>query len=79
MSSPKNHSRSTLYESIGAYDNVTRREIVTIVNKQEYRRLMDYIKAVDPRAFVTVISVNEAQYQPKNPNESKKRTKKDGA
>ncbi len=73
------HSGATLYESIGAYDNVTRREIVTIVNKQEYRRLMDYIKAVDPRAFVTVISVNEAQYQPKNPNESKKRTKKDGA
>ena len=59
------HSGATLYESIGAYDGAVRREIVTIVDNQEYRRLMDYIRAVDPRAFVTVISVNELQYQPK--------------
>lgn len=59
------HSGATLYDSIGAYDNKTRKELVTIVDKNEFRRLMDYIRAVDPRAFVTVIAVNEICYQPK--------------
>ena len=26
---------------------------------------MDYVKKVDPKAFVTVYSVNEMRYQPK--------------
>lgn len=60
------HSGATLYESIGAYDKVTRREAVVIVDKNEYRLLMDYVKKTDPKAFVTVISVNELSYQPKN-------------
>ena len=60
------HSGATLYESIGAYDNTVRKEIVTIVDKQEYRRLMDYVRKTDPKAFVTVYSVNELRYQPKN-------------
>jgi uncharacterized membrane-anchored protein YitT (DUF2179 family) len=60
------HSGATLYESIGAYDRVTRREAVVIVDKNEYRLLMDYVKKTDPKAFVTVISVNELSYQPKN-------------
>jgi len=59
------HSGATLYESIGAYDNVTRREAVVIVDKNEYRLLMDYVKRVDPKAFVTVIEVNELRYQKK--------------
>ena len=61
------HSGATLYESIGAYDLTTRREIVTIVDKNEFRKLMDYVKKVDPKAFVTVYSVNELRYQPKVP------------
>ena len=60
------HSGATLYDSIGAYDNTVRKEIVTIVDKQEYRRLMDYVRKTDPKAFVTVYSVNELRYQPKN-------------
>lgn len=59
------HSGATLYESIGAYDNTPRREAVVIVDKNEYRALMDHIKKVDPKAFVTVIEVNELNYQPK--------------
>ncbi|MBR2371132.1 MAG: YitT family protein [Clostridia bacterium] len=59
------HSGATLYESIGAYDNTVRREIVTIVNNHEYRQLMEFIRKTDPKAFVTVISVNELRYQPK--------------
>ena len=60
------HSGATLYESTGAYDKVTRREAVVIVDKNEYRLLMDEIRRVDPKAFVTVIAVNELNYQPKN-------------
>ena len=41
------------------------KEIITIVDKHEYRKLMDYVKKVDPKAFVTVYSVNEIRYQPK--------------
>ena len=59
------HSGATLYDSIGAYGNTKRTEIVTIVDKQEYRLLMDYIKKTDPTAFITVYSVNEIHYQPK--------------
>ena len=59
------HSGATLYEGIGAYDGTVRREVVTIVDKNEYRLLMDYVKKVDPKAFVTVYSVNEMRYQPK--------------
>jgi len=60
------HSGCSLYDAIGAYDNVTRREINVIVDKQEYRMLMDYMKKTDPKAFMTVYSVNEINYQPKN-------------
>jgi uncharacterized membrane-anchored protein YitT (DUF2179 family) len=59
------HSGATLYDSIGAYDGTVRREIVTIVDKNEYRKLMEFVKKTDPKAFVTVYSVNELRYQPK--------------
>ncbi len=59
------HSGATLNEIIGAYDKTTRHEVITIVDKQEFRRLMDYVRKTDPKAFVTVYSVNEIRYQPK--------------
>ena len=59
------HSGATINEIIGAYDNTPRREIITIVDNQEYRKLMDYVKKADPKAFVTVYSVNEINYTPK--------------
>ena len=59
------HSGATIYESYGAYDKVLRKEIVTIVDKNEYRKLMDFIKKTDPKAFITVYKVNSMQYQPK--------------
>ena len=59
------HSGASHYDLYGAYDGSVRREIVTIVDKQEYRRLMDYVHKTDPKAFVTVYSVNEIRYQPK--------------
>ena len=59
------HSGATLNEIIGAYDNTPRKEMITIVDKHEYRKLMDFVRATDPKAFVTVYSVSEMRYQPK--------------
>ena len=59
------HSGASLNEIIGAYDNRVRREIITIVDKQEYKLLMDYVRKTDPKAFITVYSVSEISYQPK--------------
>lgn len=59
------HSGATLNEIIGAYDRTPRTEMVTIVDKNEYRLLMDYVRKIDPKAFVTVYSVSDMRYQPK--------------
>lgn len=59
------HSGASINELIGAYDNQPRREIVVIVDNTEYRKLMDYMRKTDPKAFMTVYSVNEMKYQPK--------------
>ena len=62
----KLHSGASLYDAIGAYDHTVRREIVAIVDNSEYRKLMEFVKKTDPTAFITVYSVNEINYQPKN-------------
>ena len=59
------HSGATLNEIIGAYDRTPKMEMVTIVDKHEYKQLMDYVRKVDPKAFVTVYSVSDMRYQPK--------------
>ena len=59
------HSGATIYEAIGAYDGRPRREIITIVDKNEYAMLMTYILKTDKNAFVTVYAVNEVIYRPK--------------
>ena len=59
------HSGATINEIIGAYDNTPRREVIVIVDKNEYRKLMEYVKKLDPKAFITVYSVSEISYQPK--------------
>ena len=59
------HSGASLNEIIGAYDKTAKREIITIVDKHEFRRLMDYVRRLDPAAFITVYSVSEIHYKPK--------------
>ena len=59
------HSGATIYEAIGAYDNTKRREIIAIVDKNEYSKLMNFISKTDPDAFLTVYNVNEVIYKPK--------------
>ena len=59
------HSGATLNEIIGAYDHSKRLEMIAIVDKQEYKRLMEFVRKTDPKAFVTVYSVSDMRYIPK--------------
>ena len=59
------HSGATIYEAIGAYKMEKRHEIITIVDKGEYQKLMKFINQEDPKAFITVYNVSNMRYQPK--------------
>ena len=59
------HSGATMYEAIGAYNFEKHNEIITIVDKNEYQKLMNFINREDPKAFVTIYSVSSMHYQPK--------------
>lgn len=50
---------------MGAYNMQKYREIITIVDKSEYQKLMNYIVQKDPEAFVTVYTVSDMRYRPK--------------
>ena len=59
------HSGATVYESYGAYNMQKRLEIITIVDKNEYQKLMNYMNQEDPQAFITVYTVSDIRYRPK--------------
>lgn len=59
------HSGATMYEAIGAYNFEKHNEIITIVDKSEYQKLMKFINNIDPKAFITVYNVSDMRYQPK--------------
>ena len=59
------HSGATVYESYGAYNMEKRREIITIVDKGEYQKLMNFMNREDPQAFITVYTVSDMRYRPK--------------
>ena len=59
------HSGATIYEAIGAYHFEKHNEIITIVDKSEYQKLMKFINELDPKAFITVYNVSSMKYQPK--------------
>ncbi|MBQ7868478.1 MAG: YitT family protein [Clostridia bacterium] len=56
---------ASLNQTIGAYENTVHKEIITIVDKQKYRALMDYVRKVDPQAFIAVYSVSDMRCKPK--------------
>ena len=60
------HSGATIYEATGAYQFEKHNEIVTIVDKSEYQKLMRFINELDPKAFITVYNVSSMKYQPKS-------------
>lgn len=59
------HSGATIYEAIGAYNFEKHNEIITIVDKSEYQKLMNFINRVDSNAFITVYNVSNMRYRPK--------------
>ena len=65
------HSGATIYEAIGAYNFEKHNEIIAIVDKSEYQKLMTFINREDPKAFITVYNVSNMQYQPKTRTKEK--------
>ena len=55
----KLHRGVTLYMAKGGYDNKEKVEIQTILTRQEYGELMNYIHETDKKSFVTVSTVSE--------------------
>jgi len=62
----KMHSGATTYDATGAYTNNVHKEIVVVVYKNEYLDLINFITRIDPNAFITVYSINEVIFRPKN-------------
>lgn len=59
------HSGATIYHAYGAYEDKKYDEIIVIVDKNEYMKLMKYMSETDPDAFIAVYAVNEILYRPK--------------
>lgn len=51
---------ATLYAAKGAYTGHDKEVITVIVSQKEFFRLKNFVKHVDPRAFITVSNVHEA-------------------
>ena len=60
------HSGATVYDAKGAYTNEVHKEVLVIVYKSEYLTLLNYVTKIDPDAFITVYSINEVIFKPKN-------------
>lgn len=59
------HSGASLYEAVGAYKKEKHTELITIVDKGEYQKLMAFLRKTDPNAFVTVYTVSDIHYKVK--------------
>lgn len=53
------HRGATLYEAYGGLDLTKHIEVETILEKNEYGKLLAFLHKTDPSAFVTVSTVNE--------------------
>ena len=63
------HSGATIYEAIGAYHLQKHDEIITVVDRAEFQKLMNFLDRTDPEAFVTVYQVSDMHYRSKRLNE----------
>ncbi len=53
------HCGATVYRAVGAYTGEEYQELVVIVNKAQYQRLMTFTHELDPEAFVAVYTAAE--------------------
>lgn len=67
------HSGATVYDAQGAYTNEIHKEVLVIVYKNEYLELINFVTSIDPDAFITVYSINEVIFKPKNINKEQKK------
>lgn len=58
------HCGATIYRAEGAYTHERFPELVMIVDKGQYQRLMTYVHRLDPEAFVAVYTVSEVSRKP---------------
>lgn len=58
------HCGATIYRAEGAYTHERFPELVIIVDKGQYQRLMTYVHRLDPEAFVAVYTVSEVSRKP---------------
>ena len=49
----------TLYKAIGGYKNDEKIELITILDRVNYAKLLQYVHSVDEHAFMTVSTTNE--------------------
>ncbi|MCR5371579.1 MAG: YitT family protein [Clostridium sp.] len=61
------HSGASIYRCRGALHRTEQEEVITIVSKPEYQRLMAFLQKTDPYAFITIYKVNDMRYIPKDP------------
>nr|WP_298877975.1 YitT family protein [uncultured Mogibacterium sp.] len=59
------HSGVTKYEASGGFTGDKFDEINVIVNRNEYVKLMKYLRKVDPDAFATATNIHDVMYRPK--------------
>lgn len=59
-------SGATLYQAKGAYTGNQQLEVVTIVDKQKYAQLLQYLEKRDPEAYITVYTVKETREKPRS-------------
>lgn len=52
---------TTIYHAIGGYSKDDKRIINTIVSRSEYIKIRDFIRSVDPKAFVSISHVTEVE------------------
>lgn len=50
---------ATLYQIKGGWNDEEKLELVTILQKNEYAKLLEYVNKIDPQAFVTVSTVGQ--------------------
>lgn len=60
---------ATYYDVTGAYYMQTKRELMTIVDRYEFKKLVRYVRNLDSNAFISVYTVKEIIARPRR-NES---------
>ena len=61
---------ATIYEASGGFTGEKIKELNVIVNRNEYAKIMKYLKSADPDAFATVTNIHDVMYRPKRISKS---------